>query len=65
MKLFIDIFLVFLGVAFMIAAFKTDGLVTRRWKPGDPIHPITTTGRVIVFLTGVAALLAAVGIISK
>ena len=55
----------FLGAAFMIAAFKTRGLVGRGWKGSGPIHPITKTGRVIIFLTGVAALLAAVGVISK
>ena len=65
MNLFTDITLAVLGVVFMVAAFKTDGFVTRGWKPGDPIHPITTTGRVIVFLTGGAAFLAAVGLISK
>jgi uncharacterized membrane protein len=65
MKQFINVFLAFLGVVFMVAAFKTRGLVSRGWNGSGPIHPITTVGRVIIFLTGVAALLAAVGVISK
>lgn len=65
MKQFINVFMAFLGVMFVIAAFKTNGFISRGWKKGDSIIPITTTGRVIIFLTGVAALLAAIGIISK
>ena len=65
MKQFMNVFMAFLGVAFMIAAFKTRGFVSRGWKGSGPIHPITKAGRVIIFLTGVAALLAAVGVIPK
>jgi hypothetical protein len=65
MKQFINVLLAFLGVVFMVAAFRTRGLVSRGWKAGDPVHPITTAGRVIVFLIGVVTLLAAVGVISK
>jgi uncharacterized membrane protein len=57
--------LIILGVLFMIAAFKTRGFVPRWWRGKGPIHPITRTGRVIIFLTGVAAILAAFGVISK
>jgi uncharacterized membrane protein len=65
MKIAINIVMAILGVMFMIAAFKTKGFITRGWREGDPIHPITTAGRVIIFLTGASALLAALGIISK
>jgi hypothetical protein len=65
MKQFINVFLAFLGIGFIVAAFKTRGFVSRSWNGSGPIHPITTIGRVIIFLTGLAALLAAVGIISK
>jgi hypothetical protein len=65
MKQFTNVFMAFLGVVFMVAAFKTRGFISRGWKTGDPIHPITTIGRVIIFLGGVAAVLAAVGVISK
>jgi uncharacterized membrane protein len=58
MKQFINVFMALLGVVFMVAAFKTRGLVSRSWNGSGPVHPITTTGRVIIFLTGVAALLA-------
>jgi hypothetical protein len=57
--------LVVLGIIFMIAAFKTRGFVPRWWKGKGPIHPITRTGRVILFLVGLSAILAAFGIISK
>jgi uncharacterized membrane protein len=60
-----NILLAVIGVLFMLAAFKTTGFVGRGWKAGDPVHPITTTGRVIIFLIGVVASLAAVGVISK
>lgn len=50
---------------FIVVAFKTRGFVSRGWKGSGPIRPITTIGRVIIFLTGVAVLLAAVGVISK
>ena len=65
MQLFTNVLLALLGIVFMVAAFKTTGLVGRGWKAGDPVHPITTTGRVIIFLIGVVAMLAAVGVISK
>lgn len=65
MHQFTNILLVIIGVVFMVAAFKTKGLATRRWDHSGPVHPITTAGRVIIFLTGVVALLAAVGVISK
>jgi hypothetical protein len=65
MEQFTNVLLAVLGVGFMVAAFKTTGLVSRGWKLGDPVHPITRAGRIIIFLTGVAALLAAVGVISK
>jgi hypothetical protein len=65
MKQFTNLFMAFLGVIFMVAAFKTRGFVSRGWKGSGPIHPITTTGRVIIFLIGVAALLAAAGVILK
>ena len=65
MKQFVDIFLAILGVVFMIGALKTRGFTSRGWKKGDPIHPITTTGRVILFPIGVASLLASLGVISK
>ncbi len=60
-----NVLLIILGVLFMIAAFKTRGFVSRRWKKDGPIHPITRTGRVIIFLVGLSALLAAFGIMSK
>jgi hypothetical protein len=61
----LDIFMAILGIDFMVAAFKTRGFIHRSWREGDPIVPITKIGRVIIFLVGVAALLAAFGIISK
>jgi hypothetical protein len=64
-KLFINVALSILGVLFMIAAFKTRGLVSRGWREGDPIVPISKAGRVILFLVGVSAILAAIGVISK
>jgi hypothetical protein len=65
-KLFINVALSILGVLFMIAAFKTRGFVSRGWRKGDPIiAPTTTAGRVILFLAGVSALLAAIGVLSK
>jgi hypothetical protein len=65
MKQFINVFLALLGVVFMIAAFKTRGFVLGRSRSTTDLRPITMAGRVIIFLTGLAALLAAVGIISK
>jgi hypothetical protein len=65
MKRLLDVLIALLGLAFIVGAFKTRGFVGRGWKGSGPIHPITATGRVIIFLVGVAALLAAFGIISK
>jgi len=61
----LNIFMAILGVAFMVAAFKTRGFTHRSWREGDPIAPITQIGRVIIFLVGVSVVLAALGIISK
>jgi hypothetical protein len=65
MKQFMNIFIALLGVVFVVAAFRTRGLVGRGWNGRGPIHPITTAGRVIIVLIGVAALLAAIGVIPK